>query len=350
MTAVVHIGPHKTASTTIQSMLRKVLPTLEMDNYAMPGDWSAPGAINMQNLAPCFWKDELPVPADKKCDTMALQDIDLIASQRQNVLLTAESLSYSIIDLTKVKETLKPWNDNTVIVTYYRRFFEWLISYYNMETRYRSVPNRVSFVEWVADLDDVEAKFSNTYTYSVVGRWKEYFSNVLVYNMHDTTSKIVEEFFCDAMPNATNTCDAVVNRMSKNGEKHFNPSIHTLVYSELAYTAYQMELLTVVDESNIHWDDIIDKIQQRQEIELGLNSTEFSAIICPDTTILDAILEKTLMVENEMFPDFFQSNQGEIVIKEKFEQAKTDPDKLCSIDVKRVLVEDFGWREFFKSL
>jgi hypothetical protein len=37
-TVIIHIGPHKTETTTIQTFIRDYLDNLQLDNYELPGD------------------------------------------------------------------------------------------------------------------------------------------------------------------------------------------------------------------------------------------------------------------------------------------------------------------------
>lgn len=355
MTAVVHVGPHKTGTTSIQSMILRTLPELKKDGYSVPGNWShSKLAVNMADLVSCFWKDQFKDTASGTCDTDALREMETIAHENGNLLLTAEAFAYDITDMNKVTSALEPWKDSTIIVVYYRRFYEWICSYYNMETRYRPLHQRKSFVEWLSDVQFIENHYNNMYTYGVVQRWKQYFNNVKVYNMHDTSKEIIAEFMCEAIPNAPNACEETTTRLRNKGELVFNPSTGALVYSELVYAAYQMGLLNVsgFDDNNYNetlWKEIISMTQNRQEIELGLKSHEFLEILCPEKSVLDRILELSLDVERELFPEYFQSEYGEPVIRQQFDSEKRDPRKLCSVDAKSTLENDSGWRAFFMS-
>ena len=61
----------------------------------------------------------------------------------------------------------------------------------------------------------MEPKYMNgPYTMGLVSRLKEEFVNIVIMDYHDKRKNVVEGFYCDAMPNARNTCKAIILDLS----------------------------------------------------------------------------------------------------------------------------------------
>jgi hypothetical protein len=347
-TAILHIGPHKTATTTIQTFMKNYQTEMYNDGYEFPGDWTDPltTSINMERLVNCFQFPEFRTPND--CDTQQYDDIAKIAERGSNMILTAETFAYHFTDVSKVREAVSPWGDNVVVVAYYRRFFEWLISYYNMEMRYKPVPERLPLADWLEDEARMEHNYMELFTYGLVSHWDKYFPDkVKVYNMHDKEHIKAETFFCDAIPRADKTCQVI---KANNEVRQANPSTDSLVYGEIAYAAYQMKLFRpdVSDPATIDWDDIVEKVKSYQEDTLGLKSTNFDPLRCPSSTVIERIKEKSLQAEMKLAPEFYTTAAGEATLLKKFERNLTKY-KFCSVDAKRLLEEDSRWQTFFQT-
>ena len=52
------------------------------------------------------------------------------------------------------------------------------------------------------------------YTMSLVSRLKEEFENIVIMDYHDKSKHVVEDFYCNAMANAQNTCKTIIQDLS----------------------------------------------------------------------------------------------------------------------------------------
>lgn len=128
-------------------------------------------------------------------------------------------------------------------------------------------------------------------------------------------------FYCDALINATNTCNKLREQQKlKNGKTIYN-KLKPLIYEELAYYSQRLDLI-----NNIHINvrELTELIRQQQENIWKLNEYDFIADskTCFTNEQLDYLLELTLQAELELFPDFLNSEVGEADIRAKFEQDK----------------------------
>ena len=123
--AVVHVGPHKTGTTTIQALAKKFMTSLAMDNYHIPWGvniangkrFETPTGNNPQvNLAACFYSDAL---ADKgedvvleiirqefPCNQKYLKNGLEIAAYGKNVFISSEEFDQGFVDIQALRDYL----------------------------------------------------------------------------------------------------------------------------------------------------------------------------------------------------------------------------------------------------
>jgi len=233
--AILHIGPHKTGSTTIQSYTRKFVKELASDGYEIPwvdddGDHSL--ETSQVRLATCFLNKPFVHPL-YPCDQRLVESAKTISKRNSNILISSEAFDRPDVKMTLLTEFLKPWNVTVVYV--YRRFYSWLQSYHNqvgksIEMLKTFLANSTDYLR--ANMNDfIVQEFINSTTAEYVDRftsaqrYQRDFDNhdVVILNMHDKNMDIVQQFFCKAIPHADNTCNAVKNRKD-DGETVYNPS------------------------------------------------------------------------------------------------------------------------------
>lgn len=419
--AVVHIGPHKTGTTTMQHTMKNYIETLYDDGYHIPGNWSNYSWVNMMILTDCLRKDKkdyvftyndidddkvrrkqrqlrsLSTTTTKRvmetnshesdhtnqedslshrklgnfpCDMNILEEIKYIASQpnsNNNLLLTAESFSGKFMNMDRVQYLLRPWN-KVVIIAYYRRFYEWFHSQWNQMYKDSNPDVRPHFIDFITlnNGSNIDYFAYNNYILGLIPRWEETFVNTTIltttgqqqhgeiklYNLHNLPEKTISEsFFCQSIPNATKTCNAVRMRIKNIGELKDNPSI-PFIYSDLAYLAQQQSNTFLISEQAKSYpiEYLTRLVRNYQESTLGLTQYDFDNIYrtCPPQTILDKLLYYTYETERKYFPDFFYSDKGKGVIYEHFQKdART---KLCTINATVFLQNNQTWQDFFQSL
>ena len=332
-TAVIHVGPHKTGTTAIQLALRKI--PLEEDNYF--ARTSFPKTRNDVRFATCFLPKTHLSSRRHSCDKSYY---DLLKSQwttGQNVLTTAEAFDYPEIDLESLRNYFKPW-DNVNIIVYYRRYYDWLGSYYNQlvakKVKY-SDENMNSIIFHLTDSNWVESK-TEQYTTHVIERYRRYFKNITVLNFHESMG-VIESFYCQGIQDATNACRTVqmMNTTDYKGRS-------SLPYKEILIAARKANLVKI--GSNSEFKLALEFLEQKSHPEL---SVENETLICLPPNVLDSMLTKSLEAEKELFPDLFSSPLGEAALRADFEQhSKTN---LCGANVTTI-INDREWRNFFRDV
>ena len=383
MNAVVHIGPHKTGTTAIQQYSTQLIHQLAKDNYEMP--WSHLNSIlqtsqtfdtnhplrghavpNQVSFATCFLQTNNPLKMNAfmtknttvkdvfPCRKDLLQSGHHISQQNHSLFVSAETFDHLNIDgVAALSEYLRPWS-NVTIVASYRRYYDWLISYHNQLSKGDSVEVfqknstdklRPSIYDALCDshwLETVQSK----YTLFIVARFKRHFPNVVIMNVHDENVHLVEQFYCNVLPHAPNTCEAVrkeeIQQSKKSNEDNYNKS-GPLVYQDLAYAAHRRGIINIQTQKQYVW--VQNVIQDYQEDILKLSSSDFRRR-CPPQHVLDQLLDISLQAERELLvSDFSASTKNEL--KDDFEiRSKSS---LCEVDMAATL-EMSVWEEFFKSL
>jgi hypothetical protein len=363
--AIIHVGPHKTATTSIQALSAIMHKYINADGYEMPWGLIATNIsavnkeryvnLNQFNLVSCL-QDIEPLWPEAKCNLALVEAVNIIGRRKQSLIVSAEELSRTnLVKFDRLYDLLVPYYgiNNIRIVVYYRRFYEWLYSYWQQFAKYRSVPDRKTFPQYVADISSIKSLHDTTYTTGCVNKYSQYFTDVAVFNMHDLTNDIdvSEHFYCEAIPNSNSTCREVHNRNQRKKRLDLNTG-KELVYEELAYYAQQAGLWS---------SSVTGPLQGKNPRQVGMyvhyfhqhvqNKTSFDFvgyITCPDPNILQWLYTTTINDEERFFPEFYKSSNGLQTIQEKF--TIDSQTKLCSIDAKAVIANEVSWKDFFRTL
>ncbi len=364
--AVIHIGPYKTGTTAIQQYSRELVHELAKDNYEMPwaylkkkltlhrqqGKETVPPWWSKQMyFALCFFQD-VPETRSKlenatDCRHELLDSGNEIADINKNsLLISAEQFSNTELEgVSSLHQYVSNRWDNVTIVAAYRRYFEWIVSFYNEKYRglkivkivHANNTNRLypSIYEELLS-DQFQDEIKHKYTLAAVARFKRYFPDVVVLNYHDKSKRLVERFYCDVIPDASNTCKKM-KKLKVN--ESVNKSIKR-VYQELAYAAHRKGLINISSHEKV----AESSIQQYQEKKLNLTADDFPHR-CPPTHVLKEIWNITLQSERE-----FGSLADDLAIqslRDDFDNySKT---RLCEIDLEAILASSH-WIEFFTNL
>jgi hypothetical protein len=368
ITAVIHMGVHKTGSSTIQTDSKQLINELKQDGYEMP--WVVkreentrgisvdmdllPGqtmhVANHANLASCFLPRSNTERQHAPCDADLLLSGWRIAERKRNLFVTAETFSGMDAEgVDKLAAYLQPW-DNVMIVIFYRRFYSYAASLYNQLTKERtwssSENNQPMWDQTILDfLRDkvIHADRQNFgYTVPVVQRLQKRFHNIVVVNYHDKSfGGLSESFYCHILPNAQHSCDMV----RKNPKTTRSNQRTELDYSNLAYGAFKAGLVHI--DSQTRLDEVSLACQNFQENVLHLIAADFPRKCLPSET-LEQLWNISLLYEQAIFPDASESKSlGEHSLREDFD--KNSKMSLCTLDVQATLA-DLKWQEFFRSL
>jgi hypothetical protein len=364
--AVIHIGPYKTGTTAIQQYSVELVHELAKDNYEMPWaylkkkltlqrqrgkEFVPPWWSKQMYFALCFFQG---VPETRSrsenatdCRHELLDSGNEIADINKNsLLISAEQFSNTELEgVSSLHQYVSNRWDNVTIVATYRRYFEWIVSFYNEKYRglkivkivHANNTNRLypSIYEELLS-DQFQDEIKHKYTLAAVARFKQYFPDVVVLNYHDKSKRLVERFYCDVIPDASNTCKKM-KKLKVN--ESVNKSIKR-VYQELAYAAHRKGLINI----STHEKVAESSIQQYQEKKLNLTADDFPHRCLPKD-VLDEIWNITLKAERE-----FGSPVDDLTIQSlRYDFDNYSKTQLCEIDLEAVLASQH-WIEFFTIL
>ena len=361
--AVVHIGPYKTASTTIQHLTEIFSEQILADGFSMPyshifangtqvpNPWS-----NQVQFATCFF-DDVPKITDNErevwpCRADLLQAGQDISERRQSILLSAETFS-SLADagILALHDYLHPKWDNITIVAFYRRYYKWILSVHSEASREEAA--RDPFAKIQANATDFLGRsilgdwtnlellqdWQRKYVLSSVARYKKRFANVVVASMDELDMGIEEYFFCHAIPNATMTCEAVRKELTTNGREILNKNSQDELYKELAYQAHRRGVFSI--KSAEHYHDTLHAMQYYQEKVLNLTASDFPRTLCLPKSMLDEIWEISVQAEEQ----FGNGRDNIMEMRKDFDTMSKF--RLCDVDYDTIL-DSASWREFFE--
>jgi len=218
---ILHIGPHKTATSTVQEYIKRshVIQWLGADNVSMPTFEDLPGrerrlpefnfASCVAHFGGCHGKTTLPKFSEYSNRTF---------HENKDILLVAEDLDrLETLDFDLLKKALLPYTNIQVVIVY-RRLPDWYRSWYNEIMNLYSEKNRVSkkfdsFPQFLAD------KFDLFYARHTIGLEQAYrnhgFSFVSVLHFHRKDTTVLENLFCHVIANLPNTCQGVLAAKSE---------------------------------------------------------------------------------------------------------------------------------------
>ena len=363
-TAIIHMGPHKTGTSTVQAMTAMFMGQLQQDGYQYPvqraQDYINSGwNINQVHFAKCFYPQyetnnpELHDPCEPESLFAGME----IAAEGKSMLASSEFFSKLQDHGLKTLGTyLTTTFDEVIIVVFYRRYFEWFVSLYNEFWKMRKFGKQDEF-KWETSIVDfiqmivIEENFfyrdvasdilvmkEMKHTYFLVDMLKKHFETVEVVNMHDGKDSN-EEFFCEVMPHANRTCKSVKD-MTKDVKA--NPS-KDLIWGDMAYKAMKQGMVQI--ENHEEMSEVMKAVQKHQLETLGLTKNDFP-LTCPSSEVLDQMLSVSLMMEESLFPKFYKTPHGEESLRASFK--KYSKTKLCTLNADEAL-RDTVWIDFFKN-
>ena len=355
--AVIHMGPHKTGSSTIETYEAVYRDELKEDDYELPflwvlDIWDGEAIDHMEifanqvQFATCFIPPDdfsrIRYPCIYELLLAALE----IAAEGKNTVISAETFDHAGDDGMKALSAYTRAFDETLVTVFYRRYFEWIASVDNQERKDRRITDGGVHGEWLwqsSIVERVEAGYADrevdfTFSSSVVERAEKYFENISIVNMH-TDGNFNEDFFCDVMPRADNICNAV-----RNEEEGIYENLHTdLIWQDLAYAAWKKGMVNVKTDEDLK--KVTQAIQEYQEDTLHLTKKDFP-MICLSPEAEKWLLQVSLEAEEKLVPEFFKTPLGKEGLLAEFEEkSKFD---LCKIDSEKTL-EDRTWVQFFKN-
>uniref|UniRef100_A0A7S2K215 Sulfotransferase domain-containing protein n=1 Tax=Leptocylindrus danicus TaxID=163516 RepID=A0A7S2K215_9STRA len=393
---ILHPGPHKTGTTTIQCDLEDLMEDLvRYDSLVYSGKYQCQRRKAQLQYAKNKFQFPYYMPGNmvclrdtfvKECDnarpwnefTTALGAIH--DKGNLNVLHSDEGLSRidakGLRQLNRALNNHDSWDVSVVIA--YRWYFEWIASFYN--EIYEAAGHWPELKKWpgrhggvaipafgdfldivlrgdVSSLDSSREQFINTvhivqgdnafYHPSFVLRekFRRHFADVLIFDIHDFEGDLTANFLCRVL-NVKHTCAAQITKSEMEQVKSRNLSVD-LHYDILVVAAYEAGYLL---NQNLKRMDVVAKAKDRQE-NLGFSAKDFP-MKCLFPSQEEKLLKLSIKYERDIFPERFQNDHDakkrEDALKNGFAKSIAK-NKFCSIDATKVL-NDEGWKLFFKAL
>jgi len=383
---VLHIGPSKTGTSTIQkdsSKHPRMQKALEKDHVVYQGNFADKGNHRPFNLAnQCMDRiinnatlnttKELLLDCWSKKE-LGIDRFDLI---KKNIVYSYESLSYKKdrpkIQIQRIHEIYMKYldYDELIVVGTYRRYAEWIASAYKETTRQfcleapywpTSTTNRRSYCEpiWKHMMDHVHSiHYSSTRKeYHNIDETLGNLTNlpsgvsvrILTYFVRPNNeyyNSITSELYCEVLgqERTPETC-----RVSKGLGNETDTNIRTGSVDMIAYD--HILVAATAAGGNRDWINTSDtkRIAARNELAdyheallANTNSTKTSImmrlpLVCPPLYELEELLNKSLAFEQKiMDSDFYLSPIGKDAHTQQFWEMVNEKKLFCRVDTDRL--------------
>ena len=333
-----HIGIPKTGSTTIQHHLKQdehsgILQKYNMTYYECPNISKIYDPIagkdvrNWSRFAACLVNAR--VTGNGK-DAIYSQEVfgHLLGSIKDNSR-----------HLDHLKEVTADWN--VTIVVSYRRFFEWLPSYYYQEQTTQSFESPVPFVDWYQRrLGPPDGKEQSNYkrrwgahigemhpTRVLIRKFETHFDNIVIHNMHEEPKHLVNNFY-----------EKILGLKEISQQRRKLPE-DSLVSNNIGYL--NEFLLAYAGKKHNLYPDSVTRFKANRVAHSMLSSQNKTAsnslpMKCISSKHREQLLEASLRFEEDLFPEYFSSKNGKEDHVQKFAKA-VERNKFCSLDVESAI-------------
>jgi hypothetical protein len=344
---VLHVGPGKTGTTSIQKTLKNETEALKADKYTYIGNNAGP--LDKTQSYHCENHEER-----KGCTHVLGEEMmHLLKAYRKSynhTLLGSNEFIYNLNDDRRrawvdATQTLYQWNMQVVVS--YRRLHEYLPSLYNQHYKKNRLPTEPKLYghhNWPG-IDGnyklptfpeyLETKVDMTQhdTLSTYEAWGKDFP-VSVFNVHQE-GDLATNFVCQIVPGAKTLCDELTRRfVAQNEGKHSNIAKVVFDYDIMGVTAWEKGLIHPERDSRNHLRKDIMKHHRET-----LNSTELPQV-CPNATMLERFRESSS--KHEKWSESF-AQKPVSSFAESWEHMLP---KFCSVDAEAALQLP-EWKTFF---
>jgi hypothetical protein len=383
---VLHVGPPKTATTTLQTELTHYQRALAEDDYGYLGQ----RMVNPDNMWDHEHGELLLMLQDRDCQKHVhearinghrpwprcwrrfLQVLKLRRHEGRSVILSEENLAIKYtdfgdgigrtsIDWPALNMALKYQGWEPLVIVGYRRLYDIMPSAKQQWDRWTKV--NPGLREWPPVGRHLQPLFPNvledprlydgyvakyiprtiqwSYTDHLVKMISPHIP-VRLLNMHDPSS-IRTTFLCQVLPHAPGACrQSRIDDEQADGELHRN-SEESLFYDAITTAAadrgwFNTDLLRrrVVGLAVRDYYE-----QERHEDPKNL------PLICPNTTELEILLDRSLIKEEQILTAAVAETMREEHIQGFWKSV--DKHKFCWIDIDKTL-EDPHWEQFFREI
>mmetsp|Transcript_88316 Transcript_88316/g.233639 ORF Transcript_88316/g.233639 Transcript_88316/m.233639 type:complete len:307 (-) Transcript_88316:210-1130(-) len=206
-TVVIHVGPPKTASKTVQKELCDRTSLLARDGWTFlrPRQFGSMvkgsrGKIQVANVAACYTGYVFPYVINQTQTCLDwLEYIDKLRGTSHKVVMSSENFAQGQTPLlAQLASDLR--HVTTKVIVVYRPFYDWIASVYRQTNAKRGI-SKAGFASWLTDsvMEEYAANLSSTSVYS---KYAAHFSDVV---MHSLDSSLLTNIACDDL-GAPMTC------------------------------------------------------------------------------------------------------------------------------------------------
>ena len=355
-TLVLHIGPQKTGSTTLQNAWGA---PLELGNLLREDRFSYAKITPQKEAFDCDFDGDEGF-SNCKASTKLIDIISTATNNGMNLLLSDENLNEVYVDALREVIDDRDYKDVKVVLVY-RRIYEWLFSWYNQlnkhttkdrngnlllnekgylyseEHQYFPEQGGVAvppFSEWYKEFANrlIETGGNLTMEHPSIhfmNVYKPHFDNIQVFNMHQD-GDFVTNFMCEMIPEAKKTCTELQKGTDVPQENSSVDLDHDIIAVNIYEGGYVRKDITrpLLKSAIAFFLDRTGKILPRK---------------CDDV-VIDQIRTWFYDSEQIMYPG---TNDGAAL--EQLFDAYFAKGTLCDVDVEKILLDD-EWLEFIDSL
>jgi len=382
---IVHIGPAKTGTSTLQKNSRDFTNVLAMDGYIYAGKFGIQqqreAIQDIFDVNDCLFVTEAYLQnhslnntngrlgtegvlkaKDNSCWKTRVTKMDKYLENNTSIIISDEVYSInskrqsrSKREYEALRAVFQDW-DLSFVVTY-RRYAEWMLSALKQKHSWQCVGEKI---DWKGQCQ--------TPINFIKNNWKKHNStSTNMYRNIDETSPVIQSanipvkilnfheeqhitssFYCDIIPNTPHTCQHTIgNNRSGKGVAENARVIVSSSCSTIVYDAVKIGLSG------------IDKAKQTRH-ETTLNCVEFMnthnithadlPLHCPRQDLLERLLKKSLAFEEKILPDFFVSEMGEVEHRRLFWSMVDERKEFCHVNTKELLKGKTSWEEALTSL
>ena len=392
---ILHIGPPKTGTTTLQCYLGLQYQKLvSQDNFHYLGTWYAPlcglplnyTVSGLQDvprpvlLTSCYSKhsalpvDETASPYSCNTDEF-IRRWDHFASIIQshykmghNIIMSDEMFHhhFDLSDVQRLEKVLRQNKWNVRILYTYRHFHSSVPSMYRQRNDPYATGSGMPFAQqkniWPGKDGGYKIQSFRKDNYLFVRDevrrfmyWVKVFGRVDVFNMHSTAeegdnSNYLPSFLCSMMPEVQFLCKSSKTINPQKSRKDNDSSSKLLRYDMIAVAAYEQGLL---QNTSMSRPMIRDAVERYCKSNRWLDIGDFP-LDCLSQEEEASFLNESLKQANAMEPYFHQNQNASQLTPLESEirlgfQLYHERKMFCSIDAETIVQQDI-WKTFFSQL
>jgi hypothetical protein len=374
---LLHVGPPKTATTTLQMELAKLNSSgiLKQDNYLYLGRDS-----RVPDNAPEYgtWLYRLLTNSSchvlvraarqhntttiyPKCWRKLTRLLHKLSDSGKHVIISDERFGFVDSKLYYDWQAMKDLflleeNWNFQVIVSYRRYYDWIVSVQSQRNRewgpLRQWPQNEGAPPLPPLYESLQVLMHNPYPYkylstsALLHKLNRYNVSSTIFNMHhsgnNNNATLVSTFTCHTLPLAPASCLYTSINATTTAETHSNVALNFYMYDGLVCQAAELGYINTTRYSRPAVAQMAQAFHQNV-----LHGTKLP-LTCPTKLELTPLLQQSMDYEEEILPDFYKSPLGKTTLQDDFWKAVQN-DKFCSVNVQAALQQE-EWQRFFQTL